>query len=205
MFAFFGFYAALGVFAFFIVALLLWPMSRKNTGIALLFLVLCGGLYALAGTPRFAWEQAQREAKRETNLARIHNIETQLATQPESPKLWAELGEANLQAGRAGLAMQAFQQQVLLSKGAPDALLNYGRAQVLAANGEVTDKAAETFRMALLQTDDAQARLFLAIHAAHHGEAKKALAELKKLEDAPTTPVAVRAAALERQKSLEKQ
>jgi cytochrome c-type biogenesis protein CcmH len=196
-------------FAALLAALLFWPeLAKSNPArkrgvlIILLFALISACMYALLGSPQQMLNYAQSADHKAEALAHLAAQEAAVSSQPESAEAWHALGDAYLQAGRPGMAMGAFRQTVQLSQGAPQALMAYGKAQVLASGGEVSAQAAETFRMVLLQVDDAQAKLFIAMHEAGLGNSEKAAAMLDEIISAEATPPAVRKAAQEQRANL---
>lgn len=159
--------------------------------IALAYLLLSLGLYSWIGAPRLlplleARDQAVRHltAQITQNLERIKKNSNDLGA-------WVSLGADFLKTGQIDAAVRAFKQAVLLSGGDPDLILAYAKAQILQADGQVTDNAARGLEMVLMmQPDNPEARYFMAVRKLQAGQTKEAMKEMKALyhalpEDSP--------------------
>lgn len=197
-------YGALAVFTAFIVIILMWPQllpsnpARKRALVAVvLFTCASTGLYALVGNPAMLSDYAAREAAKEEAIATIAEKEKALRINPDKLQDWVALGEAAMKAGRPGQAVAAYRRATFISAGDPAIMLAFGKAQVVAAGGKVNAESALTFKTALEQVEDPQARLFLAMYEIERNEPDKARKQFKALIDAKDTPEAVRKAAQE--------
>ncbi len=187
---------------------LLWPGVRQaaHRGRSLLMVVMLVsatlGIYAFVGSPHLLRQRREAELLRQDAHQRVADLKKKLETEPKNPELWEALGQASLETGQLPEAVAAFKQQTLLTSGRPDALLRLGKAQILAAHGEVTDEAAKTFTILEFLAPNAQGELFLAMHAAQRGQTPEARTRLHHLIDSPATPPEVRAAAHEQLEKL---
>lgn len=185
---------ALPVIGLIVVALLaigfaVVPVWRNKTlkgrylliaAIALVLLGVGGGSYWMLGQPYLAWRSAQGVKTRDIN-GLVALLIKRVRQAPGDIQAWVYLGRGYMAAGDAPEAAKAYAQAVALSNhtGHPNASLDslYGEALVAAANGQVSDEAAEAFRAALkLDPKEPASRFFLGDALAAHGDKAGALA-----------------------------
>ena len=148
--------------------------------IALLLLGVGGGTYWILGQPYLAWRAAQGVETRDIN-GLITLLIKRVRQAPDDMQAWVYLGRGYMAAGDPAQAAKAYARAVALANraGHPNAGLEalYGQALVAAANGQVSDEAAEVFRAALkLDPKEPASRFFLGDSLAAHGDKAGALA-----------------------------
>jgi len=165
------------------------PVWRERTlkgrflligAIALVLLGVGGGTYWMLGQPYLAWRAAQGVETRDVN-GLIALLIKRVRQAPDDIQAWVYLGRGYMGAGDPGDAARAYARAVAIANhgGRPNAGLDslYGEALVAAANGQVSDEAAEVFRAALkLNPKEPASRFFLGDSLAAHGDRAGALA-----------------------------
>jgi len=165
------------------------PVWRERTlkgrflligAIALVLLGVGGGTYWMLGQPYLAWRAAQGVETRDVN-GLIALLIKRVRQAPDDIQAWVYLGRGYMGAGDPADAARAYARAVALANhsGRPNAGLDslYGEALVAAANGQVSDEAAEVFRAALkLNPKEPASRFFLGDSLAAHGDKSGALA-----------------------------
>lgn len=157
----------------------------------LAILLITGALYALAGAPGVIRPEAQRRAEVQAAQPEITRLETALRETPEALHAWAQLGRLHMEIGQYISSAEAYRRAVLLSGGEAGLILQYSKALVFAANGEVTDAAKRGLDRVLAQdARNPEARYFLALHALQQGDVPAAMQGMKALyrelpEDSP--------------------
>lgn len=164
---------------------LLWPLRPKR------LMFLCGvfcfasaalALYAYLGAPLLLPQLAQHRAETAALETRINVAQSALKQDAENIGAWAELGQALMERGAFSQSAEAYKRAVLLSGGHPPLILQYAKAQIFEANGNVTEAA----RRGLLIVRSAdprnpEAQYFLALADAQDGKPEKAMPVFKKL------------------------
>jgi cytochrome c-type biogenesis protein CcmH len=159
-----------------------WPWLRnphsrdKAIMLSMTAVFLSMSLYLWLGSP-FALDRihAQQSFNRDVTT-RITTLSQSLqqASQPNSPERageWVELGSAYMQAELYVKAADAFRHAVLASEGEPHVILAYGKAQMLAADGKVTEDAKKAFEMAGdLLPDNPEPLFLLAVGKMQEGD-----------------------------------
>ena len=93
----------------------------------------------------------------------IGKLEARLEKEPDNVEGWSLLGRSYLALQRYVDAVGAYERVVALDGGNPEAHSAFGEAQVLAARGEVTDRAVFSFERALeLGPNNPRANFYLA-------------------------------------------
>lgn len=160
------------------------PIRRKRTALCVstLFMTVTLGLYAWVGAPRIidaldARQERLNELKNEivTNLQKVKSSPNDLGA-------WVVLGTDFLETGQIDSAVAAFKQAVLLSNGDPALVLAYAKAQVMQADGKVTEDAAKGFNIVLmLKPENPDARYFMALYDLQNGKTQQAMQAMKTL------------------------
>lgn len=163
---------AIGLCLAALAVLLAWPWLRqphsrdKAVMLCIVGTLLSLALYMAVGNPFALGQIAAQQSFNHTLLARIDtlNSELQAAKEPDSAahaEKWVELGAAYMQAERYADAENAFRHAVLASAGEPHVIMAYGKAQMLAADGKVTEGAEQAFTLASTLMPDNPEPLFL--------------------------------------------
>lgn len=154
-----------------------WLRQRKSRDVAALLTILSVtlslALYLAVGNP-FAVPAIA--AYQDYNARLLQQI-AQLNASGDSPKKWALLGEAHMELKQYAQAVEALRRAVLASEGNPDLILAYGKAQMLAADGKVTEGAKRAFILASkLSPDDPEPLFLLAMERMQAGDQEGARA-----------------------------
>jgi cytochrome c-type biogenesis protein CcmH len=168
----------------------LWRLAPDEAKGRRMFVGLVGGLvllgaagfYALFGSPLVV-ELADAHAKRMAEL-RISIAEHSQAIKknPKDIGAWVLLGQGLAESGQYAAAASAFKQAVVLTEGDPRIILAYAKAQIMAAEGTVTQEAKRSLDMVVLQDkENPDARYFLAIYDLQEGRTEAAMAAMKAL------------------------
>lgn len=187
------FYFLLFVCVALVLALVLFPLkgnvaieaTQKRRFIAIVSIsMLLGalGLYSLFGSPQVIPLAAQHEQKMAQLRASIAEHAQKVKQNPKDVGAWVLLGQDFMDGGQYTAAASAFKQTVLLTGGDSRLILAYAKAQVMAAEGKVTDEAKRSLDMVLLQDKkNADARYFLAVYDLQNGKTQEAMAAMKAL------------------------
>jgi len=93
--------------------------------------------------------QMAAKADRRTQIEKmIVQIEQRLKTEPNNPRNWAMLGQANQMIGNFKESIQAYEKLVAMTKRNPDALMVLGEALFVEAGEVVTPRAVKLFKEA---------------------------------------------------------
>lgn len=182
---------ALTLFAISVVLAWPWLCSSQSRDKALMLCVvgtlLSLALYMAIGSP-FALGQIEKEQSFNNALVmRITSLTNELEAvkDPDSAiyaEQWVELGAAYMQIERYADAEDAFRHAVLASEGDPRVIMAYGKAQMLAADGEVTEGAQQAFVLAsTLMPDNPEPVFLLAVGKMQSGDKEGARALFKEL------------------------
>ena len=173
------------------------PKSRdKAVMLCIVGTALSLALYMAIGNPFTIQEIQKQQSFNSTLMARINSLKNELEVSdtPDSEAnagKWMELGASYMQIERYENAANAFRHGVLASNGDPRVILAYGKAQMLAADGEVTEGAERAFLMAdALMPDNPEPLFLLAIGKMQAGDRDGARTLFKELlpklpEDSP--------------------
>lgn len=160
------------------------PIRRKRTALCIsaLFMTVTLGLYAWVGAPRIIDAlDARQERLNELKNEIVTNLE-KVKSSPNDLGAWVVLGTDFLETGQIDSAVAAFKQAVLLSNGDPKLVLAYAKAQVMQADGKVTEDAAKGFGIVLmLKPDNPDARYFMALYDLQNGKTQQAMQAMKTL------------------------
>ncbi len=105
--------------------------------------------------------QARQERIKEL-APRLKTMAMLVKENPEDPEMWAGLGAAFMDAEQYPAAVNAFKQAVLYSGGHPEWIIRLVKAQIMEANGVVTQDAKQGLQIVLtLQPDNAEAQRLL--------------------------------------------
>lgn len=141
-------------------------------------------LYMYVGSPfNLAAFEAQKTENQELRQ-QIGALREKLATEAgkEDGGLWAQLGAAYIQTEQYPQAAAALKEAVKLTEGQPQLILMYGKAQMMAADGDITDGAKQAFEMAAkLMPDNPDPLLMLAMERMQAGDKPAARAYMQKL------------------------
>lgn len=167
------------------MAWLFWPALKhpQSRGrvlpVCILALLFAGVLYLLTGAPFMAEKIStyqQETAKLETSAATLE------AKAEKTAADWQKMGQIYQKMQAYEKAVQAFRAAVVASNGAPAMILDYGKAQMMAAGGAVTDDAKEAFTMAAaLMPANPEPLFFLAMRKAQDGKTEEAREALQTL------------------------
>ena len=158
--------------------------------IALALPVVAVPLYLQLGSPGLPDQPLAARAPAAPEDGTVANIEAmvaRLAEQPEDGAGWAELGSELLLAGRYADAVGALDRALALTDQDPAVAALYGEAQVLSADGFVTDGARAAFNITLADNAaDPRARYYMALGTYQSGRREQALTDwLALAADAP--------------------
>ena len=125
----------------------------------------------------------------------VSALQKKLAANPNDADGWGLLARSLMRLDRAAEAVPAYQRAIAVSP-TPNAQLDaeYAEARVIAANGQVDDGALELFnRLHAADPANPQARYYIALAKAQHGDTVGALADWRALvasspKDAPWLP-----------------
>ncbi len=150
---------------------------------ALLFvLAFTAALYAWLGEPNVAWMDYQFQAEVAREQPNIDRLKARVKESPEELIPWVLLGSAYMKTARYAAGAEAYKRAVVLSGGEPGLILQYNKALIFAAGGEVTDEAKKGMEMALkLDPGNPEARYFLAIRKLQDDKAEEAMKDMKSL------------------------
>lgn len=169
-----------------------WPWLRDSqTRDRAVLSVVVGVLLSLAlylavGSP---FEAAQITAQRDhaAQLAdRAEELQRELAAdaapdEVENARKWLELGAIRMELGQAAGAEDALKHAVVASGGHPQVIMAYGKAQMAAAGGEMTEGAKQAFEIASrLLPQDPEPLLLLAMGHMQAGEPEQGRVLLQK-------------------------
>jgi cytochrome c-type biogenesis protein CcmH len=162
---------------------LVMPQRRVAAGItALFFITLSMGIYAVVGSPQLIPLLEKRQQRIVELTAEITDNLAKVKSDPKDLGAWVILGTAFLETGQMDSAVGAFKQAVVLSGGDPALILAYAKAQIMQADGKVTDDAHKGLEMVLmLQKDNPDARYFMALRKLQDGKTQDAMADMKAL------------------------
>jgi cytochrome c-type biogenesis protein CcmH len=160
-------------------------LSRRRTIIAvtaLFFTAASLGIYAMVGSPQLIPLLEKRQQRINELAAEITDNLAKVKSDPKDLGAWVILGTAFLETGQLDSAVGAFKQAVVLSGGDPALILAYAKAQIMQADGKVTDDAKKGLEMVLmLQKDNPDARYFMALRKLQDGKTQEAMADMKAL------------------------
>lgn len=169
------------------------PQRRKRAAlcISLPFITITLGLYAWVGAPRIIDALDTRQERLDELKSEIVTNLEKVKASPNDLGAWVILGTDFLETGQIDSAVAAFKQAVLLSNGDPVLVLAYAKAQVMQADGKVTEDAAKGFGIVLmLKPENPDARYFMAVYDLQNGKTQQAMQAMKVLyhslpDDAP--------------------
>lgn len=149
---------------------------------AVFVFTLSAGLFLLLSSPEVSLLEAERKADMAAAQPVIDGLEAHLKNHPDDVRAWAKLGEKWMETGRYTASAEAYRHAVLLTEGNPAMILQYNKALIFAARGEVTDDAKRGLQMVLkLDAGNPEARYFLALRQVQDGDLKTAMQEMKSL------------------------
>lgn len=159
-----------------------WPWLRQKPTrdrammLCAVTMFLSLALYMAVGSP-FALPQIAAHQQSNTQMQRnITNLKSDLSSADTTDKAvmaesWVKLGGGYMQLEQYDKAQEAYRQAVLASEGEPHVILAYGKAQMLAADGEVTQGAQTAFRMAAdMLPNDSEPLFLLAVGKMQAGD-----------------------------------
>ena len=178
-------YFVITILIFVMLALLLWPIRQQRklcAAIAIIFVPIVFGLYHQFGTPEILPLLAERDVKLATLKDHIATYSAEVKTNPNHLKAWVMLGDSFMETSQYAGAANAYKRSVLLSQGNPILIMAYARALIAQADGNVTDDASKSLKMALiLEPQNAEARYFLIVRKLQQGDTQAAMKEMKAL------------------------
>ena len=161
------------------------PRTARQRFIAVVsigFFALGFAVYAYVGAPQLIGLIKKRDHRVEELKAEITANMDMVKKDPKSLGAWVTLGTDFLETGQIDSAVLAFKQAVLISGGDPVLVLAYAKAQVLQADGKVTDDAKRGFDIVLmLQPQNPDARYYLALRKLQEGKTQEAMKDMKAL------------------------
>lgn len=162
-------------------------LAHRETRDKAVTLCLCGGLLSLAlyfhlGEP-FMTEDISLSRRQHAELReRIHELEGMRDKGGMELPEWVALGTAYMATEQYSAAEDALRHAVLASEGEPNLILAYGKAQMLAADGTVTEGAEEAFTLAArLLPDNPEPVFLLALGRMQAGDTEGARAQFREL------------------------
>lgn len=168
------------------LALLLWPMMRRDNKqamcIAVVVSVMSLGLYAIWGSPRVV-PLADLHQSQMRGLYKIVSENSKIIkTNPDDVEAWLRLSQAFSDIGDYAAAVNGFKQAVLASKGHPRIIAAYSEALIMQAGGEVTPQAKKSLDIALMMDKEMPiARYYQAVWLLQQERNDEAMAMMKKL------------------------
>lgn len=146
-----------------------------------LFLTLA--LYLAVGSPFKMRELSEQQVEHTTMLQRIVELEKKSAEAAEEDALpHAELGAAYIHTEQYGKAVVALKEAVKRSDGQPELILMFGKAQMMEADGQITEGAKQAFEMAAkLMPDNPDPAMMLAMERMQAGDTKGAKERMRAL------------------------
>lgn len=171
-----------------------WPWLRLpgSRDKALMFcgvgLFLSLAIYMMVGSPFSVGYIAEQQKQQAELLARIAALKAELsaasgsADMPEHAAKWLELGSSYMQLNQPKLAVEALRHAVLASNGEPQWILLYGKAQMAAADGAMTEDAERAFVMASnLMPEEPEPLFLLAVGRMQQGDREGARVYFREL------------------------
>jgi cytochrome c-type biogenesis protein CcmH len=163
------------------------PARRPSHGmlvVAAVLLPLLGfGLYLLVGRPDLPAQPFASASQAAAMPPSIIALQDQVAAKPNDAASWVALANAYADADMARDAATAFGKAVALGANTADTLAAYGRALLVANDGEMSEPARAAFRRALAaEPSHPMARFFLALGRAQDGDLEGALSDWMALE-----------------------
>jgi cytochrome c-type biogenesis protein CcmH/NrfG len=168
-----------------VLALLLWPVRQDVP-----FCASVGGLsfiavfafYGFAGSPQILPLLEERDSRIAALKTSMRTNSEIVKSDPKNLRAWVALGQDFLETGQWEAAVNALKQAVTLSNGDPKLILAYAKAQILVAEGKVTDEAKKSLQMVLVQDkENEDARYYLAVRQLQDGNTKEAMKSMKSL------------------------
>jgi cytochrome c-type biogenesis protein CcmH len=178
--------------------------------LAVVIVLLAGGLYALVGHPLLPDQPLaarhdasaggdapgpDAQAAAHPDMAKmVQELATRLQRQPNDADGWALLARSLVRLDRMPEAVTAYRRAMELTGGDPQVAAEYGEARVLASGGSVDLEALGVFeRLLARDPGNPQARFYIALGKAQKGDTAGALADWRKLaadspKDAPWLP-----------------
>lgn len=186
------FYTILTLLTALTLGLILWPVwnaplpragrLRFMGALSVMFLAGVFLLYSLIGAPELLPLMEKRQQRLEELKTVIVTRLQEAKADPRNLAAWVELGDSFMETRQYAAAVNAFKQAVLLSQGDSGLILAYARAQILEADGKVTDEAKKGMDMVLLQDHgNAEARYWLIVRKLQDGHTPEAMQEMKAL------------------------
>jgi cytochrome c-type biogenesis protein CcmH len=194
----------------------LQPAPRAAAiALAVVIVLLAGGLYALVGHPLLPDQPLaarhdagaggdvpgpdapgpDAQAAAHPDMAKmVEELVTRLQRQPNDADGWALLARSLVRLNRMPEAVTAYRRAMQLTGGDPQIAAEYGEARVLASGGSVDLEALGVFeRLLARDPGNPQARFYIALGKAQKGDTAGALADWRKLtadspKDAPWLP-----------------
>jgi cytochrome c-type biogenesis protein CcmH len=169
--------------------------TRLAAGLALVIVIVAGGLYWRMGTPAlpdepFAERQPERDQRQaaQAQMAQIHAMVARLAaemkTHPDDLDGWLRLGRSYAVLGQADDAAAAFAQAERLKPSDPAVLL--AEAQALMAGRSPTEPMSDQVvallkRVTAVDPENPAATWYLGLHAAQEGDFAEARDDWQRL------------------------
>lgn len=153
-----------------------WPwLRRRETRDKAAMLCTVGVSLALAlylhlGSPFTVRDIARQQQENLELLARIAELEAR-HVEDRDALAWAELGAGYMVTERYADAAEALRHAVVASEGDPRLVMAYGKAQMLAADGNITEGARQAFIIAArLMPDNPEPSFLLAVERMQAGD-----------------------------------
>lgn len=164
-------------FLFAAIAYSAWPWLKQKiqrdkaaTLVATTFF-LALALYLHLGSPFQLADIEQQRSETHAAIARVAELESMRQTAEMDALKWAELGAAYMGMEQYTQAAEALRHAVSASEGDPNLIMAYGKAQMLAADGQVTQGAKEAFEMAsMLMPQNPEPFFLLAVERMQAGD-----------------------------------
>lgn len=174
-------YVSLSLIVIAMVGMMLWaawpcicvPESRdKTVTLCLSTGMLVLALYLYLGSPFKLDDIAAQQAKHGQTATHITTLEARQQEQGGlSAKDWATLGAAYMMTEQYAQAAEALREAVVASEGEPHLIMAYGKAQMLAADGAITEGAKQAFTLAAeLLPENPEPRFLLAVERMQAGD-----------------------------------
>ncbi|MBM3617769.1 MAG: hypothetical protein FJX23_04410 [Alphaproteobacteria bacterium] len=153
----------------------------KAVASVLVVFFLSVALYLSVGSPFQVNEIAQQKQEHTDLLAQLTKLEKETASEAGAEH-YAALGAAYIQTEQYAKAATALKEAVKHSEGQPELILMYGKAQMMAADGQITEGARQAFEIAAkLMPDNPDPAFMLALERMQAGDKEGARERMRAL------------------------
>lgn len=154
--------------------------DKTVTAVLVLFF-LSLALYLSVGAPFQVRELSQQQKEHATLQAQLSALENK-AVGEAGAEHYAALGAAYIRTEQYDKASTALKEAVKHSEGQPELILMYGKAQMMAADGQITEGARQAFEIAAkLMPDNPDPAFMLALERMQAGDKEGAREKMRAL------------------------